>query len=67
VRDPVPQCLECKARLAASRGLCQRCYSLAYQRVRSGKTTWPELEASGLALPLSSHGELRRRGKKKRN
>jgi hypothetical protein len=65
VRDSVPQCLECKARLAASRGLCQRCYSQAYQRVRSGKTTWSELEASGLALPLSPHGELRRRRKRR--
>lgn len=36
---------------AVSRGLCARCYQAASSLVKSGKVTWEELEARGLALP----------------
>jgi len=34
------------------RGNCLTCYGRLQQAVRRGKTTWPELEAQGKALPL---------------
>lgn len=35
----------------ASRGLCQRCYQIAKNLVKNGKTTWDRLESKGKALP----------------
>lgn len=36
---------------AKSRGLCVACYQTARQSVRTGKTTWADLEKVGLAKP----------------
>jgi hypothetical protein len=40
-------------RRARTRGLCTKCYQGALYAVRTGKTTWPALVSSGLALELS--------------
>lgn len=36
---------------AVTRGLCRKCYSIARPRVKSGLTSWEELEALGYAAP----------------
>ena len=43
-------CLLCPC-LRYARGLCQRCYKAAKQRVDAGETTWDQLEAAGRAMP----------------
>jgi len=35
-----------------SRGMCHTCYEAARVVVKRGETTWAELEAAGLALPV---------------
>jgi hypothetical protein len=57
--DAIPLCLGCKKNPVNARGLCQRCYARWYHRVKTGKTTWAALEASGLALPIQPDGEAR--------
>jgi hypothetical protein len=47
------------------RGLCNRCYTHCHKRVKSGETTWAELEAAGRALPALPQGKARRQGRRK--
>jgi hypothetical protein len=49
-------CLTCKERFAYRRGNCIRCHGRYANAVRSGKTTWVELEEKGLALPAKRRG-----------
>lgn len=37
-----------------SRGLCQRCYNLARSLVKTGKTTWEQLQYFGKCLPCKT-------------
>lgn len=55
-------CVVCKTKQAkaAKRGLCTACYQAAYRAIASGKSSWAELEAAGLALPL---GAMKRKSK----
>lgn len=39
-----------------ARGLCTGCYNAAVARVRRKDATWSELEARGLASPLTHRG-----------
>lgn len=39
---------------ALKRGLCMRCHSRAKKMVQGGTTTWDEIVALGLALPLDT-------------
>jgi hypothetical protein len=52
-----------------SRGLCRSCYDAAYEDIRTGKTTWQQLEAEGKALPsnvtLSTYTLAKRSHKRK--
>lgn len=46
-----PKCLNPKCeRKQYARGLCQSCYGLARHIVKSGKTSWEELEKNGKTL-----------------
>jgi hypothetical protein len=54
--DPVV-CLTCRKRVCVARGVCERCYGRHRLAVRSGKTTWAELEAAGLVLPAQPRGK----------
>jgi hypothetical protein len=47
-------CLNCEAATAVTRGLCQGCYTSAWRLVKSGATTWNELEARGKASAKSN-------------
>jgi hypothetical protein len=47
------KCLVCE-KASKSRGLCSLCYQAASQRVKSGKVTWGQLEAVGLAKPAKN-------------
>ena len=38
------------------RGCCPRCYAGFRKRVKSGETTWAELEARGEVLPAQPQG-----------
>lgn len=44
----------CNGTSIVGRGLCSRCYPTARYLVRTGKTTWEELEKMGLAKPKRS-------------
>jgi len=51
-RSRIKHCMShgCTGRVAA-RCLCNDCYSTARYLIRSGKTSWDQLEAFGLAGP----------------
>jgi len=51
-KSPEVSCLvpSCNG-VAKSRGLCVKCYAAASVRVKSGKITWDQLVALGLAKP----------------
>jgi hypothetical protein len=61
----IPMCLQCARRFMSIRGLCKRCYTHCHKRVKSGETTWAELEAAGRALPALPQGKARRQGRRK--
>jgi len=42
---------ECSGDRIAGRGLCAGCYTTARYLIRSGRTSWEQLEALGLATP----------------
>ncbi len=54
----VRPCLGCK-RLAHSRGLCRVCYDRLRLVVKSGQTTWVQLEAEGKSRPPNPEGKQR--------
>jgi hypothetical protein len=49
-------CLTCRARIARSRGCCGPCLARHRKAVAEEKTTWADLEARGLALPVRPMG-----------
>jgi hypothetical protein len=54
----VRPCRACGERTGRRRGLCLPCYDRVRRTVRTGETTWAELEATGRALPAKSRGEM---------
>jgi len=40
----------------ARRGLCEGCYRSAYRKIKTGDTSWPQLERDGMARPLAQGG-----------
>src|SRR5205823_9036599 len=59
-------CLSCRERLPLRRGLCFRCYDRLGRAVRSGATTWAELEGRGQARAAQSRRERMARWFKQR-
>lgn len=57
-------CLTCRKRIAQQRGCCVSCYQTHWLAVKRGRTTWADLEASGLTKPRESK---ERRNQRNRN
>jgi hypothetical protein len=49
------------ARFRFTRGLCPKCYNKAHHLVKTGQTTWEQLEQAGQAWPPVTKLERNRR------
>ena len=53
LKTPARKCTipKCEATKISARGLCVDCYLAARYQIKSGKTTWEQLESLGLVAP----------------
>jgi hypothetical protein len=55
-------CLSCSLLPATRRGCCSSCYERHRRAIHAGTTTWPALEALGLAAPGQPRGRAWMKG-----